>query len=166
MRLFVYLMLAAVAPTIHAQSGRPDVLGSWNISIQVNGGSQIPDGASLPYTVSEVLSLAGYQAIQEQTMGDMFSGVVSSAGVGNWTYLYSSTPEAGVKLVALVATKDGAPLGIRTTVLRIKPGQDNQTLTGTYKATLVDTGGNTIYQVTGTLTGTRLQVDIADEKMN
>jgi hypothetical protein len=58
------------------------------------------------------------------------------------------------------------PVGIRTTVLRLTPSQDSQSVTGTYKATLVDTKGSVMYQVSGTLTGVALRVDIADENMS
>jgi hypothetical protein len=50
--------------------------------------------------------------------------------------------------------------------LRLTPSRDSQSVTGTYKATLVDTNGNVIYQISGTLTGVALRVDIADENMS
>jgi hypothetical protein len=160
------LLLAVVAPFCEAQPGGPDVFGTtWSLSIQVTGGTQVPPVVSLPTTLGEVLVLSRSQMLQEQTSGDIIPGLLSSGGFGNWTYVYNATDDAGVKFISLVTTRDGASVGIRTTVLRLTPSQDSLSLTGTYKATLRDLNGNVIYQVSGTLAGVALRVDIADENM-
>jgi hypothetical protein len=160
------LLFALSASFCEAQFGGPDVFGAtWNISIQITGVAQAPSGTSIAASLSEVLALSSGQVIKEQTSGDVIPSFLSSGGFGNWTYVYNATDDAGVKFISLITTSSGAPVGIRTTVLRLTPSQDSLSVTGSYKATLVDTNGNVIYQVNGTLTGVALRVDIADEQM-
>jgi len=93
-------------------------------------------------------------------------GLTGSAGLGNWDYLYNQANEGGVKFISLLWNGNGTHLRLRTTVLRLRPSADSSMVSGIYKATLTDFGGNIIYKVTGTLTGTPLRVDIEDEHLH
>lgn len=157
---FVVLCLPA-----YAQYGGGDVYGSWTINITVTDATQwnmASPGPLLPTTLTETLILDSGKVVREWTVGDSIIGFVSSPGFGNWTYLYNAAKEGGVKLVSMVS-RDGILFGTKTTLLRLKPNADNSQLTGSYKATLIDTSGNVVYQVSGTLTGTPLKVNIDDD---
>jgi hypothetical protein len=127
----------------------------------ITGGSKLPEGVSLPVTLRQLLTLTDDGRMDESTAGDVVAGATATPGTGNWIYLYTKDADAVVKFASLVS-KDGAAIGLRVTTLTIQPDGRGGQFYGSYKATLSGFDRTPVYEVSGTVVGSRFRIDASE----
>jgi hypothetical protein len=103
---------------------------------------------------------ATFNDAHEVAVGDVFGGMTTSPGEGQWNQLSYFTDPNDIGFSFVSAAWNSTFIGLRTCVIRAHLNSAT-TFTGNFQSSIVDAGGNVISSVSGTVQGVQSPIVVS-----
>ena len=130
------------------------IVGSWRVSLAVTGAMD-QEGALNTFSADGTV-LASVKPVSPAPPGASFGQVFASLMHGNWTVVGPN--QVALTIVRLQTDESGNYLGTVSSTGVAEVSSDGQGLSGSFTYDVADPAGNVVASGTGTLEGTRLEV--------
>jgi len=145
---------SAAAQDARSEMAKHPIVGSWRVSLAVTGG--MDQESALDTFTADGTVLASVKPVSPAPPGAPFGQTFASLMHGNWTVVGPN--QVALTLVRLQTDESGNYLGTVTVPAVGEVSSDGQGLSGSFTYDVADPAGNVVASGTGTLEGTRLEV--------
>jgi hypothetical protein len=151
---FTTRLSSAAAQDARSEMAKHPIVGSWRVNLAVTGA--MDQAISLGTYTADGTVLVSVKPVSPAPPGAAFGQIFASLMHGNWTVVGPN--QVALTLVRLQTDESGNYLGTVTVPAVGEVSGDGQGLSGSFTYDVADPAGNVVASGTGTLEGTRLEV--------